>query len=110
MKSSMKRDLVKALPLEANHLQGYLLQHAQDISVPILETIYTKLRIHENNRLNKNKTRSVDFGSCFSIYRITSLFLVTYRPLNPEKVRFNPFHWQWFAEVESLHLVTAMLM
>ena len=50
MKSSMQRDLEKALPLEADHLQGYLLQHAQDISVPILETIYTKLRIYENNR------------------------------------------------------------
>lgn len=50
MKSSMQRDLEKSLPLEADHLQGYLLQHAQDIAVPLLETIYTKLEIYEKNR------------------------------------------------------------
>jgi len=49
MKSSMQRDLEKALPLEADHLQGYLLQHAQNIPVPVLETIYTKLKIYEKN-------------------------------------------------------------
>ncbi|WP_203247228.1 ketopantoate reductase family protein [Sporosarcina beigongshangi] len=49
MKSSMQRDLEKSLPLEADHLQGYLLQHANGMAVPILETIYTKLRIYEKN-------------------------------------------------------------
>ena len=45
MKSSMQRDMEKSLPLEADHLQGFLLYHAhkQNIPVPILETIYTKL-------------------------------------------------------------------
>ncbi|MBO1911805.1 hypothetical protein J4G37_44335, partial [Microvirga sp. 3-52] len=40
MKSSMQRDMEKSLPLEADHLQGYLLYHAhkQNIPVPILET------------------------------------------------------------------------
>ncbi len=48
MKSSMQRDMEKSLPLEADHLQGFLLQHAlsHGIPVPILETIYTKLKIH----------------------------------------------------------------
>lgn len=48
-KSSMQRDLEKSLPLEADHLQGFLLQHAyaNGISVPVLETVYTKLKIYE---------------------------------------------------------------
>ena len=50
MKSSMQRDLEKSLPLETEHLQGYLNQHAHGIPVPILETIYTKLKIYEKNR------------------------------------------------------------
>lgn len=50
MKSSMQRDLEKSLPLEADHLQGYLLEHAHGMPVPILKTIYTKLKIYENNR------------------------------------------------------------
>jgi len=49
MKSSMQRDMEKSLPLEAEHLQGLLLQHANahDVATPILETIYTKLKIYE---------------------------------------------------------------
>ncbi|WP_318614112.1 ketopantoate reductase family protein [Sporosarcina sp. YIM B06819] len=52
MKSSMQRDLEKSLPLEADHLQGFLYQHAHthSIPVPILGTIYTKLKIYEKNR------------------------------------------------------------
>ncbi|MCG7335607.1 ketopantoate reductase family protein [Sporosarcina sp. ACRSM] len=52
MKSSMQRDMEKSLPLEADHLHGFLLQHASthQIPVPILETIYTKLKIYENER------------------------------------------------------------
>ncbi|MFJ7934738.1 ketopantoate reductase family protein [Sporosarcina sp. NPDC096371] len=49
MKSSMQRDLEKSLPLEADHLQGFLLHHAQATPVPILETIYTKLKIYEKS-------------------------------------------------------------
>ena len=49
MKSSMQRDMEKSLPLEADHLQGLLLQHAKThgIPTPTLETIYTKLKIYE---------------------------------------------------------------
>lgn len=49
MKSSMQRDMEKSLPLEAEHLQGLLLQHANthDVPTPILEMIYTKLKIYE---------------------------------------------------------------
>ncbi|TWT02363.1 ketopantoate reductase family protein [Planomicrobium sp. CPCC 101079] len=50
MKSSMQRDVEKSLPIEADHLQGYLLKKANDhkVAVPILETIYTKLMLYEN--------------------------------------------------------------
>jgi len=52
MKSSMQRDMEKSLPLEADHLQGLLLQHAKThgIPTPILETIYTKLKVYEKQR------------------------------------------------------------
>lgn len=52
MKSSMQRDMEKSLQLETDHLQGFLLRHAneQNIPVPILETIYTKLSLYENSR------------------------------------------------------------
>jgi len=52
MKSSMQRDIEKSLPLEANHLQGFLLQYAKEhnIPVPVLETIYTKLSLYESSR------------------------------------------------------------
>lgn len=52
MKSSMQRDMEKSLPIEVEHLQGYLLNKAKEyhIEVPILETIYTKLTLYEQNR------------------------------------------------------------
>ena len=48
MKSSMQRDVEKSLPIEAGHLQGFLLKKAKEhhIAVPILETIYTKLELY----------------------------------------------------------------
>lgn len=51
MKSSMQRDAEKSLPIEAEHLQGYLLKKAVEhqLPVPILETIYTKFMLYENN-------------------------------------------------------------
>lgn len=56
MKSSMQRDAEKAMPLESGHLQGYLLEkaYAYQITVPVLETIYTRLVLAElrmNNRI-----------------------------------------------------------
>lgn len=52
MKSSMQRDMEKLLPIEADHLQGYLLGKARkmDLSAPILETVYTKLALYERER------------------------------------------------------------
>ncbi|HSJ37762.1 MAG TPA: ketopantoate reductase family protein [Planococcus sp. (in: firmicutes)] len=49
MKSSMQRDAEKSQPIEADHLQGYLLEKAneQGIAVPVLEAIYTKLKLYE---------------------------------------------------------------
>lgn len=49
MKSSMQRDAEKSRPIEADHLQGYLLDKAHELSVPVpvLETIYTKLKLYE---------------------------------------------------------------
>jgi 2-dehydropantoate 2-reductase len=52
MKSSMQRDMEKSMPIEAEHLQGYLLEKAKEnnLSVPILDTIYTKLVLYEKLR------------------------------------------------------------
>ncbi|MFC3209659.1 ketopantoate reductase family protein [Planomicrobium okeanokoites] len=49
MKSSMQRDAEKAMPIEADHLQGYLLKKAMEVEVdaPVLETVYTKLKLYE---------------------------------------------------------------
>jgi len=49
MKSSMQRDIEKSYPLEVDHLQGFLLQYAHEhqVVVPVLETIYTKLKLYE---------------------------------------------------------------
>lgn len=49
MKSSMQRDIEKMQPTEAEHLQGYLLAKAKELecSVPVLEIIYTKLKLYE---------------------------------------------------------------
>lgn len=49
MKSSMQRDAEKSMPLEADHLQGFLLKNANDhkLPVPVLETIWTRLALYE---------------------------------------------------------------
>lgn len=49
MKSSMQRDAEKSQPIEADHLQGYLLEKAREsgVEVPVLETVYTKLKLYE---------------------------------------------------------------
>lgn len=54
MKSSMQRDMEKGQPIEADHLQGHLLENAKakGVPVPVLETIYTKLKLYEMNSQN----------------------------------------------------------
>lgn len=49
MKSSMQRDMEKGLPVEADHLHGYLLEIAKtaDLPVPVLEAVYANLKIYE---------------------------------------------------------------
>lgn len=49
MKSSMQRDMEKCSLVEADHLHGYLLEMArkEQLPVPLLETIYTNLKIYE---------------------------------------------------------------
>lgn len=51
MKSSMQRDMEKGQAIEADHLQGYLLEKAaaEKIAVPVLDAIYTKLKLYEIN-------------------------------------------------------------
>lgn len=52
MKSSMQRDMEKGLPVEADHLHGYLLEIAKtaDLPVPVLESVYANLKIYERSR------------------------------------------------------------
>ncbi|WML42904.1 ketopantoate reductase family protein [Neobacillus sp. PS3-40] len=49
MKTSMQRDMEKLMPVEADHLQGYLLGIArkEGLSVPILQAVYANLKIYE---------------------------------------------------------------
>jgi len=49
MKSSMQRDMEKLSQVEADHLQGYLLEIAQrnELAVPILEAVYGNLKVYE---------------------------------------------------------------
>ncbi|MGZ0084639.1 ketopantoate reductase C-terminal domain-containing protein [Caldibacillus thermoamylovorans] len=49
MKSSMQRDMEKGLPIEAAHLQGYLLKLARQhgIAAPMLEAVYHNLFLYE---------------------------------------------------------------
>ncbi len=49
MKSSMLRDMEKGLSVEADHLQGYLLDHAQrlGLSTPLLKVVYNNLKVYE---------------------------------------------------------------
>ncbi|KPC98987.1 2-dehydropantoate 2-reductase [Geobacillus sp. BCO2] len=52
MKSSMQRDMEKGMPIEADHLQGYLLELAKryGIDAPMLEAVYHNLKIYEASR------------------------------------------------------------
>ncbi|MCR8964302.1 ketopantoate reductase family protein [Brevibacillus halotolerans] len=52
MKSSMLRDMEKRLPIEGEHLQGYLLRLAeqQGIETPMLRIVYNNVRIYEQKR------------------------------------------------------------
>lgn len=52
MKSSMLRDMEKGLPVEGDHLQGYLLQHAErlGVSTPLLKVVYNNLKVYEQKR------------------------------------------------------------
>lgn len=56
MKSSMQRDAEKSQPIEVDHLQGYLLEKAQELGVPVpvLETVYTKLKLYEEKVKNNS--------------------------------------------------------
>lgn len=49
MKSSMQRDMEKLSQVEADHLQGYLLEIArgEGIAVPVLEAVYGNLKVYE---------------------------------------------------------------
>lgn len=64
MKASMQRDMEKSLPIEADHLQGYLLETARkrDISVPVLEAVYANLIVYEKHykRTDERGTITVD--------------------------------------------------
>lgn len=52
MKSSMLRDMEKGLSVEADHLQGYLLKHAEQhkLSTPLLRIVYNNLKVYEIKR------------------------------------------------------------
>lgn len=52
MKSSMQRDMEKGYMVEADHLQGYLLQLAKEyqIETPLLKAVYHNLKIYEQGQ------------------------------------------------------------
>ncbi|KIL48645.1 2-dehydropantoate 2-reductase [Jeotgalibacillus campisalis] len=52
MKSSMQRDMEKSSLTETDHLQGYLLQKAQqyELNVPLLNAVYTNVKLYEAKR------------------------------------------------------------
>jgi 2-dehydropantoate 2-reductase len=52
MKSSMLRDMEKGLPVEGDHLQGYLLERAENLglSTPLLKVVYNNLKVYEQKR------------------------------------------------------------
>jgi len=45
----MQRDMEKSSQIEGDHLQGYLLTLAEksSIQVPLLQTVYTHLKVYE---------------------------------------------------------------
>jgi 2-dehydropantoate 2-reductase len=53
MKSSMQRDMEKGYMVEADHLQGYLLQLAKEyqIETPLLKAVYHNLKIYEQSQI-----------------------------------------------------------
>ncbi|TPG69791.1 2-dehydropantoate 2-reductase [Brevibacillus laterosporus] len=52
MKSSMLRDMEKGLPIEGEHLQGYLLRLAEQhgIETPMLRIVYNNVKVYEQKR------------------------------------------------------------
>lgn len=52
MKSSMQRDMEKGVDVEADQLQGYLYKIAQEkgIETPLLELIYSNLKVYQTQR------------------------------------------------------------
>ena len=51
LKSSMLRDMEKSSPIEADHIQGYLLDLAaqNNVDAPLLKLIYHNLKVYEKN-------------------------------------------------------------
>ncbi|MBE3642540.1 MULTISPECIES: 2-dehydropantoate 2-reductase [Bacillus cereus group] len=56
MKSSMQRDMEKGSSIEGTHLQGYLLDVAEQFSIaaPLLGTIYQNLKVYEEMTFNRS--------------------------------------------------------
>lgn len=56
MKSSMQRDMEKGSFIEGKHLQGYLLNLAEQFSIeaPLLGAIYQNLKVYEEMTFNKS--------------------------------------------------------
>ncbi|HDR6311193.1 TPA: 2-dehydropantoate 2-reductase [Bacillus cereus] len=57
MKSSMQRDMEKGSAIEGEHLQGYLLDLAEQFSVeaPLLGAVYQNLKVYEKMILTKER-------------------------------------------------------
>ena len=56
MKSSMQRDMEKGSPIEGKHLQGYLLNVAEQFSTeaPLLGAVYQNLKVYEEMTFNRS--------------------------------------------------------
>ncbi|MED1115205.1 2-dehydropantoate 2-reductase [Bacillus paramycoides] len=59
MKSSMQRDMEKGSLVEGKHLQGYLLELAEQfsINVPLLGVVYQNLKVYEETILSEKKVQ-----------------------------------------------------
>jgi 2-dehydropantoate 2-reductase len=59
MKASMLRDLEKGLAVETDHFQGELLKLAGQykMDTPLLKVVYTRLKVYEINRNQKNNLK-----------------------------------------------------
>jgi len=55
MKSSMLRDMEKGMPVEADHLQGWLLNKAEELGVetPLLKIVFQNLKVYEIKRTRR---------------------------------------------------------